>query len=61
MKLFFKFFWMCLLFLAIAYAVAAFATLEPNPVLWSVDLRAGVMITGIAAGIVIGIPIIYLD
>ena len=52
---------MCLLFLAIAYAVAAFATLEPNPVLWSVDLRAGVMITGIAAGIVIGIPIIYLD
>lgn len=61
MKIFFKFFGMCLLFLAIAYAVAAFATLEPNPVLWSVELRAGAMITGFAAGIVIGIPVIYLD
>jgi hypothetical protein len=57
----FKLLGMCVLFLAIAYAVAAFATLEPNPVLWSVDLRAGAMIAGIAAGIVVGIPIIYLD
>lgn len=61
MKTFFKFFGICLLFLAIAYAVATFATLEPNPCLWSVDLRAGAMIAGIAIGLVIGVPIIYLD
>jgi hypothetical protein len=57
----FKFLGMCVLFLAIAYAVEAFATLEPNPVLWSVDLRAGAMIAGIASGVVVGIPISYLD
>lgn len=48
---------MCLLFLTIAYAVAAFATLEPNPCLWSMDIRTIVAIGGLALGFMFACPI----
>ena len=48
---------MCLLFLTIAYAVAAFATLEPNPCLWSIDVRTIVAIGGLFLGFMFACPI----
>ena len=50
MKIVFLFIGMCLLFLTIAYAVATFATLEPNPCLWSSDVRIAVAIGGLFLG-----------
>lgn len=57
MKIVILFIGMCLLFLTIAYAVAAFATLEPNPCLWSIDIRTIVAIGGLFLGFLFACPI----
>ena len=57
MRIVILFIGMCLLFLTIAYAVAASATLEPNPCLWSIDVRTIVAIGGPSLGFLFACPI----
>lgn len=57
MRIVILFIGMCLLFLTIAYAVAAFATLELNPCLWSIDVRTIVAIGGLFLGFMFACPI----